>query len=75
MSAQVRWEATESGFCGYELTAGGVLLIIWDTADDSPFVQVLGTKFFVLQRRLAGVGTEPTAGVGKVETNGDVLGR
>ena len=53
---------------------GGGLLGIRDTSDGSSFVQVPGTKCFVLQRKLAGGGTEHGVGEGKLGTNGEVLG-
>ena len=51
---------------------GEGLLFIWDTADGSSLVQVLGTKFVVLQQRLAGGEIESTAGAGKMGTTGEV---
>ena len=54
---------------------GEGLLFIWDTADGSSLVQVLGTKILVLQQRLAGGEIESTAGAGKMGTTGEVLGR
>ena len=42
-----------------------------DTADGGAFIQVIGTNAVVLQQRLAGGGTEPTEGAGKVGTTGE----
>ena len=47
---------------------------MWDTADGSSFVQLLGTNFVILRRQLAGGGTEPTEGGGKIGTTGEDLG-
>ena len=72
---QVKEEETEAGCWRYGLTDRGGLLVIWDTAVGSYLVQVLGTKFVVLQRQLDGSGIEPTVGTGKVVTTGEVLWR
>ena len=75
MSAQVVEEAIDDGCCGERGTYGEGLLSIWDTADGSSLVQVLGTNVVVLQQRLVSGGTETTSGKGKVGTNGESLGR
>ena len=53
---------------------GEVLLGVWDTADRSYVIQVLGTNLVVLQQRLDCGITEPTAGTGKVGTTGEYFG-
>ena len=64
----------EAGCCGYGGTDGRGLLGIWDTADVSFFVQVLGTNVVVLRQLLAGGGTEPTEGVGNLGTTSEDFG-
>ena len=46
---------------------------VWDTAYGSLLVLVLGTNIFVQRRQLAGGGTEPQEGTGKVDTAGKDL--
>ena len=64
----------EAGCSGDGGTDGEGLLGVWETYDGSCFVQVLGTNIFVLRRGLAGGGTEPMAGAGKVGTTGEGFG-
>ena len=69
-------EATESSCCGDVGTdGGGGILSVWSADDCSSFVKVLGTNVFVLQQILAGGGTEPTSGAGKVGTTGEDFGK
>ena len=49
----------------------GGLLGIWDTADGSSFIQLLGGKVVILQQKLDSSGTEPTKGAGKVGITGE----
>ena len=51
------------------------LLGVWETTEGRLFVQVPGTNVVVLQRRLAGGGTEPSKGVGKMGKVGKDLGK
>ena len=53
---------------------GEFILGIWDTADVSSFVQLIGTNVVVLRRGLASGVTEPTEGAGKVGTTVEALG-
>ena len=53
---------------------GEVLLGLLDTADGWSFVQVLRANVFVLRRPLAGGGTKPTAGAGKLGKTGEYFG-
>ena len=64
----------EAGCCGYVGTDWEGIIGVWDTADGSHFVQLLGMNVVVIRRQLAGSGTETTEGAGKVGTIGEVLG-
>ena len=50
------------------------ILVIWYIDDGSSFIKLLGENVVVLQRRLAGGGTEPTQEAGKVGTTGEAFG-
>ena len=74
MLAQVKEEATVTVCCGDGGTDGEGIIVVWDTADVSYLVQLLGTNVVVLQRGLTGGGTESTAGAGKVGTTSKYFG-
>ena len=54
---------------------GEGILGLLDTADGWSFVQVLRANVFFLRRPLAGGGTEPTEGAGKMGTTGEDFGK
>ena len=74
MSERVGERVTKAGCCGDKGTDGKGLLGVWDTADGSYFVQLLGTNVVVIPRQLNGGGIEPTAGAEKVGTTGEAFG-
>ena len=68
-------EETGAGCWGDGETDGEVILGVWDTADGGSFIQVPGAIIVVLQKRLAGGGTETPEGAGKMGTAGEDFGK
>ena len=53
----------------------GGLLVVWYTDDGGYLVQLLWANVVLLRRELAGGGTEPTEGAGKMGTTGEYFGK
>ena len=59
-------EATEVGCCGDGGTDEDCFIGVWDTADGSAIIQVLGMHYVVHRRQLDIGGEESMTGTGKV---------